>query len=83
MTSISSIKKPMTRQALEALVLREAAGEWGCEDITGVTIVQCDPAIFGRNWTVTHLQNEDLPAGKHTVQKIVERLGLQYDLQGD
>jgi hypothetical protein len=83
MTSISSIKKPMTRKALEELVLHEAAGEWGCEDMTGVTIVQCDPAFFGRNWTVTHLQNEDLPAAKHTVQKIVERLGQQYDLQGD
>ncbi len=83
MTNIGSIKKPMNRKALEALVLREAAGEWGCEDMTGVTIVPCDPAIFDRNWTVTNLQNEDLPAGKRTVQRIVERLGQQYELQGD
>lgn len=74
-------KKPLTRDALEALVLQQAAGEWGCEDITGVTIERCDPAIFGRNWTVTHLQNEDLPAGARTVEKIVEDLGRQYDLK--
>lgn len=82
MTKIDS-KELVTRKALEALVLKEAAGEWGCEDITGVTIERCDPAKFGRNWTVTDLQNEDLPAGARTVQKIVERLGLQYDLKSE
>jgi len=75
-----SRKKALTRQELENLVLREAAGEWGCEDITGVTIERCDPEKYGRNWTVTDLQNQDLPAGSRTVQKIVEHLAEQYDL---
>lgn len=81
MIGINFKKKLLTREALEKLVLHEAIGEWGCEDITGVTIEGCDPAIFGRNWTVTHLQNEDLPAGWRTIMKIVERLGQQYDLR--
>lgn len=85
MTTIKSrsAKQALTKEALEKLVLKEAAGEWGCEDITGVTIETCDPAIHGRNWTVTHLQNEDLPAGEHTVLKIVECLGQQYDLKSE
>jgi hypothetical protein len=78
-----SVKQAVTREALEKLVLQKAAGEWGCEDITGVTIETCDAAVHGRNWTVTQLQNEDLPAGEHTVLKIVERLGQQYDLKSE
>lgn len=70
----------LTKEALEKLVLEKAIGEWGCEDLTGVTVEACDPALHGRNWTVTHLQNEDLPAAEHTVLKIVEQLGQQYDL---
>ena len=81
MIQIHPGKQALSRKALEALVLREAAGEWGCEDITGVTIERCDPAKFGRNWTVTHLENDDLPAGARTVQKIVEALGGRYDLK--
>ena len=65
-------KQILTREVLEKLVVQNAAGEWGCEDLTGVTIDTCDPAVHGRNWTVTHLQNEDLPAGERTVLKIVE-----------
>ena len=83
MTEADFKKELLTREALEALVLREAEGEWGCEDITGVTIERCDPARFGRNWKVTRLQNEDLPAGVRTVQRIVEHLGLQYDLKAE
>ena len=83
MTEADFQKKLLSRKALEALVLREAAGEWGCEDITGVTIEKCDPARFGRNWTVTNLENEDLPAGVRTVQKIVDQLGQQYDLKSE
>jgi hypothetical protein len=77
------VKNFVTRKVLQDLVLAKAAGEWGCEDMTGVTVERCDPAINGRNWNVTHLQNEDLPAAEHTVLKIVERLGTQYDLKGD
>ena len=80
---IDSAKRSLTRKALEALVLKEAAGERGCEDLTGVTVEKCEPATHGRNWMVTRLQNEDLPAAKHTVQAIVERLGCQYDLEGE
>ncbi len=75
------MKQCLTRQKLEDLVLAEALGEWGCEDITGVTIEKCDPAVHGRNWTVTRVENEDLPAGERTVQKIVEQLGKRYDLR--
>jgi hypothetical protein len=74
------MKQLATKTALERLVLDKAAGEWGCEDITGVTVEECDPLIYGRNWTATHLQNLDLPAGEHTIQKIVEQLGQLYDL---
>ena len=81
MINIESEKKLLSRAALEALVLKDAAGEWGCEDITGVTIESCDPDKFGRNWTVTNLQNSDLPAGVRTVQQIVENLGQRYDLK--
>ena len=70
----------LTKEALEKLVLEKAIGEWGCEDLTGVTVEACDPALHGRNWTVTHLQNEDLPAAGHTVAKIVEELAHQYEL---
>jgi hypothetical protein len=65
---------------LEKLVLSKAVGEWGCEELTGVTVEPCDPIIYGRNWTVTHLQNEDLPAAARTVAKIVEALACEYDL---
>ena len=71
------------RKVLQDLVLAAAAGEWGCEDMTGVSVEKCDPAVYGRNWNVTHLQNEDLPAAGHTVFKIVERLGREYDLEDD
>jgi hypothetical protein len=81
--SDTNAKKLISRAALEALVLKESAGEWGCEDITGVTIEKCDPRLFGRNWTVVKIQNQDLPAGTHTVQKIAEALGRQYELQPD
>lgn len=85
MTAIQkhSTRKVLTKEALEGLVLRNAVGEWGCEDLTGVTVEACDPAVHGRNWRVTRLQNEDLPAAEHTVQKIVEELGQQYDLASD
>lgn len=74
-------KSVLERDMLEKLVVKEASGEWGCEDLTGVTIEKCDPSIFGRNWTVTSVQNLDLPAGERTVMKIVDRLGQQYDLR--
>jgi hypothetical protein len=80
---IHTAKQALTKEALEKLVLQKAAGEWGCEDLTGVTIETCDPAVHGRNWTVTRLQNEDLSAGEHTVLKIVECLGQQYDLKSE
>lgn len=77
------MKTFVKRKVLQNLVLATAAGEWGCEDMTGVSVERCDPAVYGRNWNVTHLQNEDLPAAKHTILKIVERLGRQYDLEDD
>jgi hypothetical protein len=77
------VKKSVTRNVLQDLVLAAASGEWGCENMTGVTVERADPGIDGRNWNVIHLQNEDLPAAKHTVLKIVQRLGTQYDLKGD
>lgn len=77
------MKEPVTREFLEDLVLTKASGEWGCESMTGVTVEKANPSIFGRNWNVTHLQNEDLPAAEHTIQKIVESLGAQYDLECD
>lgn len=85
MTAIKncSTNKIMTKEALEKLVLQKAVGEWGCEDLTGVTVEACDPTVHGRNWTVIYLQNEDLPAAEHTVLKIVEELGQQYDLAAD
>lgn len=73
-------KEVVSKDALEKLIVKEAAGEWGCEDLTGVAIERCEPPIDGRNWTVTRLQNEDLPAGWHTVMRIVERLGERYKL---
>ena len=76
------MKQSVTREVLQDLVLAKASGEWGCEDMTGVIVEMADPSINGRNWNVTHLQNEDLPAAKHTVLKIVELLGTQYDLKG-
>ena len=82
-TGDSTLKKSIAREDLEKLVVAEAAGEWGCEDLTGVTIEACDTGIFGRNWTVTRLQNEDLPAAEHTVHKIVERLAQRYDLKAE
>jgi len=51
--------------------------------MTGVTVERVEPRINGRNWNVTHLQNEDLPAAEHTVLQIVERLAMKYDLKGD
>jgi len=75
-----SAKQALSKAALEKLVLKEASGEWGCEDLTGVTIERCDPAIYRRNWTVSRLQNEDLPAARHTIAEIVERLGERYEL---
>lgn len=75
-----SAKQVLSKAALEKLVLQEASGEWGCEDLTGVTVERCDPALHSRNWTVTHLQNEDLPAAGHTIAEIVARLGEQYEL---
>jgi hypothetical protein len=77
------VKKSATREVLQELVLAKASGEWGCESMTGVTVERADPSTDGRNWNVTHLQNEDLPAAKHTVLKIVELLGRQYDLKGN
>jgi len=50
--------------------------------MTGVIVERVDPSINGRNWNVTHLQNEDLPAAKQTILKIVELLGTQYELKG-
>lgn len=76
-------RQVMSKAALERLVLEEASGEWGCEDLTGVTVERCDPGRHGRNWTVTRLQNEDLPAAVHTIAEIVERLGEQYELAGN
>ena len=76
-------KQILSNESLQQLVLKEAAGEWGCEDMTGVTIEKCEPRADGRNWTVTRLQNEDLPAAIHTVAAIVARLGQQYDLAED
>ena len=80
MTRKLPAKQVLSRTALEKLVLEEASGEWGCEDLTGVTVERCDPSIHGRNWSVTRLQNEDLPAAAHTIAQIVERLGEQFDL---
>jgi hypothetical protein len=74
------MKTLANRKLLQNLVMAAAEGEWGCEDMTGVSVEKCDPAVYGRNWNVTHLQNEDLPAAQHTIRKIVERLGTQYDL---
>jgi hypothetical protein len=76
-------KTILSRESLQRLVMREAAGEWGCEDMTGVAIEKSDPPVDGRNWTVTRLENEDLPAAMHTVAAIVARLGQQYDLEED
>ena len=73
----------VTRKFLQDLVLENASGEWGCESMTGVTVERVEPRINGRNWNVTHLQNEDLPAAEHTVLQIVERLAMKYDLKGD
>jgi hypothetical protein len=73
----------VTREVLAELILAKASGEWGCESMTGVTVERADASIYGRNWNVTHLQNEDLPAAEHTVLKIVERLGTLYDLERD
>ena len=78
-----AVKQALKRKDLEQLVVAEASGEWGCEDLTGVTIESCDPKLHGRNWTVARLQNEDLPAAIHTVQKIVARLAQRYDLKPD
>ena len=75
------MKRSVTREVLQDLVLAKASGEWGCEDMTGVIVERVDPSINGRNWNVTHLQNEDLPAAKQTILKIVELLGTQYDLK--
>ncbi len=50
------VRQTVSKDALEKLVLSKAIGEWGCEDLTGVTVEACDPAINGRNWTVTLLQ---------------------------
>jgi len=77
------VKELATRQVLQDLVVAAAAGEWGCEDLTGVTIERCDRMSDGRNWTVTHVQNDDLPTGEHTVMAIVERLGQKYDLKDE
>ena len=74
-------KTILSRDSLQRLVMREAAGGWGCEDMTGVAIENCDPPVDGRNWRVTRLENEDLPAAEHTIRKIVESLGAQYDLK--
>ena len=82
-TNTSSANRARTKAALEKLVLERAVGEWGCEDLTGVTIVACDRALYGRNWTVIHLQNEDLPAAGRTVLKIADQLGQRYDLAID
>ena len=79
----TSLKNSATREELQNLVLSAATGQWGCEDMTGVIVERCDPAIYGRNWHVTHLQNEDLPAARHTVLKIVECLGQQYNLEDE
>jgi hypothetical protein len=75
-------KKVVTKEALEKLVLARAVGKWGCEDLTGVTVERCAPAVGGRNWTITHLQNEDLPAAIRTVEEIAERLAEDYELEG-
>jgi len=48
-----------------------------------VAIENCDPPVDGRNWRVTRLENEDLPAAVHTVAAIVARLGQQFDLEED
>jgi hypothetical protein len=74
-------KQKLSKDALQRMVVREAAGEWGCEDLTGVTVEKCDAALHNRNWTVTHLENEDLPAAAHTIAAIVERLAQQYELE--
>lgn len=76
-------KRILSKEALQCLVVREAAGEWGCEDMTGVVIEKCDPPVDGRNWKVTRLENEDLPAAMHTIAVIVARLGEQYELGED
>jgi len=76
-------KTILSRDALQRLVMQEAAGEWGCEDMTGVAIEKCDPPLNGRNWTVTRLENADLPAALHTVAAIVTRLGQKFDLDED
>ena len=77
------MKELVRRQVLQDLVVAAAAGEWGCEDLTAVTIERCDRITGGRNWTVTHVQNDDLPTGEHTVMAIVERLGQKYDLKDE
>jgi hypothetical protein len=77
------VKKFVTREVLQDLVLAKASGEWGCESITGVIVERADPSINGRNWNVTHLQNEDLPAAAHTILSIVDLLGREYDLKCD
>ena len=75
-------KQALSKKELESLVLKAAAGEWGCEDLTGVTVERRDATSEGCNWTVTHLQNVDLyPAAERTVERIVTRLGQRYELK--
>ena len=84
MLAASTMRKQiLSKESLQRLILRESVGEWGCEDLTGVTVENCQPRVDGRNWKVTCLQNEDLPAAMHTVAAIAVRLGQQYDLAED
>jgi hypothetical protein len=74
-------KQALSKRELESLVLKAAVGEWGCEDLTGVTVEHRAAIGIGRNWTVTHLQNADLhPAAERTVERIVEKLAQQFEL---
>jgi hypothetical protein len=48
--------------------------------VSFVSVTQARCVTTSTRPAVSDLQNEDLPAAEHTVLKIVELLGTQYDL---
>jgi hypothetical protein len=77
------VKQKLSRQDLERMVLAEARGKWGCEDLTGVAIGRADPDAYGQNWQVTFMRNEQSKLCEQTVVEIATQLGRIYDLADD
>jgi len=75
-------KKPISRGALEALLLAEVRKRPGCETVERIVVAPVSPPRHGINWRVSHCAPGGAAASKvaRAIIDIEEDFATEYDL---